>query len=170
MASLPIPAVGSVIDGYRFLGGNPNDQKNWEQVVTPTPLPKVGEVLDGYRFKGGNPNDKASWEKVGRPPVVEEDKGVFIPALKSSYESLKGSAALTAGKLGLMDPREAERYREEREAEARKLYTPTEAGWTEEPITKLKELAAGSLPYMAAPVAAASAAALLPVAAPALAA
>ena len=113
----------------------------------------------------------AAKKEYGTPlETPPEDKGVFIPALKSSYESLKGSAALTAGKLGLMDPREAERYREEREAEARKLYTPTEAGWTEEPITKIKELAAGSLPYMAAPIAAASAAALLPVAAPALAA
>ena len=72
MAALPIPAVGSVVDGYRFLGGNPNDKKNWESVAAPIPVPKVGEVLDGYRFKGGNPNDQASWEKVSRPSVAEE--------------------------------------------------------------------------------------------------
>jgi hypothetical protein len=26
------PAVGTVQDGYRFKGGNPADQKNWEKV------------------------------------------------------------------------------------------------------------------------------------------
>ena len=167
MAALPIPAVGSVVDGYRFLGGNPNDKKNWELVAAPVPVPKVGEVLDGYRFKGGNPNDQASWEKVSRPSVAEEDKEGFIPALKAGYQSLKGSAALTAGKLGLMDLKEAERYREEREAEARQIFTPTEKGWTEAPITKTAELLGGSLPYMAAPVAAAATVAALPVTGPA---
>jgi hypothetical protein len=101
---------------------------------------------------------------IETPP---EDKEGFIPALKAGYQSLKGSAALTAGKLGLMDPREAERYRAEREAEAERVFTPTEKGWTEAPITKTAELLGGSLPYMAAPVAAAATVATLPVTGPA---
>jgi hypothetical protein len=28
----PVPAVGSVVSGHRFLGGNPRDPKSWEQV------------------------------------------------------------------------------------------------------------------------------------------
>jgi hypothetical protein len=70
-----------------------------------------------------------------------------------------------AGKI--MDPREAEAYRAEKQAESEAAFTPTQDGWTESPWLKFKELAGGSLPYMAAPLAAGAAAATLPVAAPA---
>ena len=43
------------------------------------------------------------------------------------------------------------------------MFTPTEEGWTEAPVTKLKELFGGSLPYVAAPAAAAAGIAALPV-------
>lgn len=81
MASLPIPTVGSVIDGYKFLGGNPNDQKNWEQVAAP--MPQVGEVVSGYRFKGGNPNEQKNWEKADKKSTylsdipVKEEESIF---------------------------------------------------------------------------------------------
>ena len=100
--------------------------------------------------------------RVGRPPV-EEEKEVFVPALKASYESLMGSLALAAGKAGLTDLKEAEQAYEKRKAEEKRLYTPTEKGWTEDFGTKFKETLAGSLPYMVAPIAAAAGAAALPV-------
>ncbi len=166
MASLPIPAVGSIVDGYRFKGGNPNDKNNWEEAVRPAP--RADEVIDGYRFKGGNPNDKNNWELVKKEygtPITKppEEKEVFVPALKASYESLMGSLALAAGKAGLRDIKEAEQAYEGRKAEEKRLYTPTEKGWTEDFGTKFKETLAGSLPYMAAPIAAAAGVAALPI-------
>ena len=56
----------------------------------------------------------------------------FLSALKGSakagFESLKGEAALTAGKLGLMGLPEAEKYQAEREAESERIYRPTQKG------------------------------------------
>ena len=110
----------------------------------------------------------AAKKEYGTPlETPPEDKEGFIPALKAGYQSLKGSAALTAGKLGLINPKEAERYRAEREAEAEKIFTPTEKGWTEAPLTKTAELLGGSIPYMAAPLAATAVVATLPVTGPA---
>jgi hypothetical protein len=94
-------------------------------------------------------------------PGTEQDSP-FIGSLKAGTERLKGEAGLLAGKVGLMTPQDAEKYYAEKQAEAAKLYTPTQQGWAEAPGTKLKELAGGSLPYMAAPVVAAGAAALAP--------
>ena len=88
-----------------------------------------------------------------REPEAKPESG-FVPAFKAGVESLKGEAALTAGKLGLMGLKEAEEYRAAREAEAKRIFKPTEEGWTEAPFAKIKELLGGSLPYMAAPVAA----------------
>jgi hypothetical protein len=82
---------------------------------------------------------------------VETTSG-FTGALESSYERLKGEAALVAGKTGLMDIGEAEKYQKEQQAKASQ-FKGTEEGWTEAPVTKFKELLGGSLPYMAAPLA-----------------
>lgn len=106
----------------------------------------------------------AAKKEYGVPlEVPPEDKEGFVPAVKAGYESLKGSLALAAGKAGLMDLKEAERYQAEREAEAQRIFTPTEKGWSEAPFQKFKETLGGSLPYMAAPIAAAAGAAALPV-------
>ncbi len=106
----------------------------------------------------------AAKKEYGVPlEVPPEDKEGFVPAVKAGYESLKGSLALAAGKTGLMDLKEAERYQAEREAEAQRIFTPTEKGWSEAPFQKFKETLGGSLPYMAAPIAAAAGAAALPV-------
>lgn len=86
-------------------------------------------------------------------PEKEGESG-FIPAARAGFESLKGEAALTAGKLGLMGLKEAEAYRAEREKEAKRIFKPTEEGWTEAPVAKFKELLGGAVPYMAAPIAA----------------
>lgn len=97
------------------------------------------------------------------PEFGPKGESGFIPAFKAGVESLKGQAALTAGKLGLMGLPEAEKFQAEREAEAQRIFKPTEKSWTEAPFEKFKETLGGSLPYMAAPLAAAGATLALPV-------
>ena len=94
---------------------------------------------------------------------AQPESGGFA-ATKAGYQNLKGDIAALAGRTGLMDVDAAEKYKQEREAEAKKIFKPTEAGWTESPFTKLAELGGGSLPYMAAPVAAGALGAMAPVA------
>lgn len=67
-----MPQVGQIVDGYKFKGGNPNDQNAWEPVsAAPSTGPNIGDVVDGYRFTGGNPNDQAAWE-LDAPMVTQE--------------------------------------------------------------------------------------------------
>ena len=93
-----------------------------------------------------------------QPPAPKEEKGKpesgFFPALKSSASALKSDVASLAGRAGLMDLAKAEQIRKESEEYQKQTFAPTQEGWTEAPFTKFKELAGGSLPYMAAPVAA----------------
>lgn len=98
-------------------------------------------------------------------PVKPKDTG-FTGAFKASKEELKGDIGALAGKLGLMDEDAAQKYVEEKKRAAKAAFAPTEEGWSEAPVTKFKELLGGSLPYMAAPLAAGAAAAVAPVAAP----
>ena len=87
MAARPIPAVGEVVDGYKFLGGNPNYKENWEKAAPPPrPKPKPGEIIDGYRFKGGNPNDQSNWIIAVKP----EGESGFKAATSAGYERLMG--------------------------------------------------------------------------------
>jgi len=102
------------------------------------------------------------YERIG----LTKPKSGFGAAFKASVESLKGEAALLGGKLGLMSEKEAQRYQAEQEDIARGIFRPTKEGWLEAPGTKFGELLGGSLPYMAAPVAAGAAAIPLGAAAP----
>ena len=79
---------------------------------------------------------------------VSTAKGL-IPAFKGAFQELKGQTALTAGKLGLTDEAQAQKYYEAQKA---KGYKPTEEGWLEAPFLKTKELIGGSLPYVVAPL------------------
>lgn len=100
------------------------------------------------------------------PAAPAQDTTGFKAAAAAGFERLKGETALTAGKLGLMDTAEAEKYQKEKEAAAQARFTPTQEGWTEAPWQKFKETLGGSVPYMAAPVAAGLGALAAPVAAP----
>lgn len=100
------------------------------------------------------------------PLKPAQDTTGFKAAAAAGLERLKGETALTAGKLGLMDTAAAEQYQKEREAAAAARFTPTEKGWTEDPLLKFRETLGGSLPYMAAPAAAGLAALAAPVSAP----
>lgn len=96
----------------------------------------------------------------GQPQEAAPESG-FLPSLKSSASELKAGIAALAGRTGIMDQAAAEKYIKEQEEYQRKTFKPTET-FGEAPITKTLELLGGSLPYVAAPVAAGAAAATLP--------
>jgi hypothetical protein len=104
---------------------------------------------------------KPEAQPVEGPPVANPQGG-FSGALAGSTEQIQADISRLAGKIGLKDTAQAERDARMHEAEAKKVFKPTEQGWTEAPFTKLAETAGGSLPYMAAPVAAGVAALALP--------
>jgi hypothetical protein len=93
-----------------------------------------------------------------QPPAPPEEQGKpeggFIPATKAALSSLKSDITALAGRSGLMDLAKAEQVLAEEEKYRQKTFAPTTEGWTEAPWTKFKETLGGSLPYMAAPVAA----------------
>ena len=84
---------------------------------------------------------------------VAPPKSGFMPAAKAGVSSLKSDIAALAGRTGLMDEAAAEKYIQEQEAYRQKTFKPTET-FGEAPLTKGLELLGGSLPYMAAPIAA----------------
>lgn len=98
-------------------------------------------------------------------PPKQKDTG-FTGAFKAGVENLKGDAALLAGKTGLMNEAAAEQYAKEQKQKVEDTFAPTEQSFTEAPFTKFKELLGGSLPYVAAPAAAAGATLLAAPAAP----
>ena len=91
-----------------------------------------------------------------------EPEGGFIAALKSGASKLKGDVAALAGRSGAIDVATAEKIRADEEAYQKKTFKPTEESFADASFTKVKELLGGSLPYMAAPLAAGAAAAALP--------
>jgi hypothetical protein len=92
-----------------------------------------------------------------------QPEGGFFPAIRAGFEGLKGAGAAFAGKVGLMPEEEAQAAYEAAQKRQKEIFKPTEEGWTEAPVTKFLETFGGSLPYMAAPLAAGAAAATLPV-------
>ena len=110
--------------------------------------------------EGESPQD--AWSRAQRmyPEAFKakepeaKPEGGFVAASKAGLASLKGDIAALAGRSGLMDEAAAEKYIKEQEEYKKKTFKPTEEGWTEAPVTKVKELLGGSLPYMAAPLAA----------------
>ena len=97
-----------------------------------------GTVLSNVP-EGTTQSEIVSRLKAGGYDVVqmglEEPKGEsgFVPALKASGQTLLGEAALLGGKLGVYTPEEAQKKYEAREAEARRIFQPTE-NWTDAPF------------------------------------
>jgi hypothetical protein len=135
------------------------------------PLPDGNSV----KVREGETPDQA-WERAqqmypesfgGRKETKsKQDTTGGKAAAAAGFERLKGEAALTAAKLGLMDEAEAEKYQKERVAAAQARFTPTEKGWTEDFGLKFRETLGGSLPSMVAPAAAGLAALAAPVSVP----
>lgn len=100
-----------------------------------------------------------------RPAAAGPQSG-GIAALKSGVSELKSDIATLLGRTGAIAPETAEKYIEEQKKYQARTFKPTEEGWTQAPVTKFSELLMGSVPYMAAPLAAGAAAATVgPVAA-----
>ena len=133
-------------------------------------MPQYIQLPDGgyYKLKEGQSTLDALADAQERFPDAfkkkeakpKEDTKGFKAAAAASLEELKGQAALTAGKLGLVSEDEAEAAYKARKKAAQERFTPTEEGWTESPWQKLKETAGGSVPYLLAPAAAAGIGAL----------
>ena len=85
-----------------------------------------------------------------------------MAALQGSAQQIQADISRLAGKIGFKDVNTAEREAKQHEAEAARIYKPTEEGWMQAPLTKLGELAGGSAPYMLAPIAAGVGALALP--------
>ena len=90
---------------------------------------------------------------IKKKEEVAPPQSGFMPAAKAGVSSLKSDIAALAGRTGLMDEAAAEKYIQEQEAYRQKTFKPTET-FSEAPLTKGLELLGGSLPYMAAPIAA----------------
>lgn len=111
-------------------------------------------------FPDNVPKEKAAEilrEQLGIGGSPEEG---FIPAVKSGISELKSAGAALAGRTGVMDTERAKQIMAEEEAYQKRTFKPTEKGWTEAPVTKFTELLGGSIPYVAAPLAAGAAATL----------
>jgi len=97
---------------------------------------------------------------ASQPPAPNPQSG-FIAASKAGIASLKSDIASLAGRTGLMDEAAANKYIKEQEEYRQRPFKPTET-FGEAPVTKTLELFGGSLPYMAAPIAAGVGALALP--------
>jgi hypothetical protein len=103
----------------------------------------------------------AGLELLQGHPAITPDTG-FTGAMKASKENLLADYERLKGKTGIKEVNEAEAAAQAHETKAGQVFKPTEENWTQAPWTKFKELAGGSLPYMAAPIAAGLAAGALP--------
>jgi hypothetical protein len=119
------------------------------QVESPTPL------TDAQAYA-------AVVQQIGAG-TAQKPEGGFIAAAKAGATELGGGISALMGKVGLKDEAKAEAEYQAAKKRAAEIFKPTEEGWTEAPFTKFKELLGGSVPYMAAPLAAGAAAAALPV-------
>lgn len=101
-------------------------------------------------------------EAFGGPTQKGPESG-FLPAAKAGISSLTSDITALAGRTGLMDEAAAEKKIQAEEEYRKRIFKPTQT-WGEAPLTKGLELLGGSLPYMAAPLAAGVAGAATPIA------
>jgi len=117
----------------------------------------TAQLFDGTILEFPDDTDKSvidrTVKRVTEEKQIKPDTG-FTGAFSAGKERLKGDVALLAGKTGLMSLEDAERYKEKKDALAQKMFKPTEEGWSQAPLLKFRETLGGSLPYMAAPLAA----------------
>ena len=104
---------------------------------------------------------------LGKPtaPEIKPDTG-FTGAMKASAQQIQADFERLKGRTGFKNADIAEQEAKAYEKKAGQVFKPTEESWTEAPWQKLKETAGGSLPYMAAPLAAGAAALTLPASLP----
>lgn len=112
---MPAPEPGAVVDGYRFRGGNPNDQASWEPVPSSTPTPQTQQYNAGglevlgegyYRNQQGSTyreGPRGGFMQVGGPSAgqVTEASNAAVDTNKAlrSVDLMDGLLA-QADKLG----------------------------------------------------------------------
>ncbi len=122
----------------------------------------IARLADGRRLRFPDGTDPAVIDQTVQRVIAEsqtaqqseipqEDREGFGAAAAASMARMEGERALVKGKSGLISEEEAMRVYNAQKAEADRLFTPTDDTFS---FRNLKELAGGSLPYMAAPVAA----------------
>ena len=117
----------------------------WAPIEKTATNPQTGEQL-------GLVNGQ--WASIGaakQPAIPQEDREGFGAAAAASLARMEGERALVKGKSGLISDDEAMRIYNAQKAEAERLFSPTDDTFS---FRNLAELAGGSLPYMAAPIAA----------------
>ena len=119
----------------------------------------TAQLFDGTTLEFPDDTEKSviqsTVKRITEEKQIKPDTG-FTGAFKAGKENVIGSAYALAGRAGLMDTEEAEKEVERRKRRAEKVFQPTQESFTEAPVTKIKELLGGSLPYVAAPVAGAA--------------
>ena len=122
----------------------------------------IARLADGRRLRFPDGTDPAVIDQTvqrviaesqgpTQPAIPQEDREGFGAAAAASLARMEGERALVKGKSGLISDDEAMRIYNAQKAEADRLFSPTDDTFS---WRGLKELAGGSLPYMAAPVAA----------------
>jgi len=117
----------------------------------------TAQLFDGTILEFPDDTDKSvidrTVKRVTEEKQIKPDTG-FTGAFSAGKERLKGDVALLAGKTGLMSLEDAERYKQEKDILAQRMFKPTEEGWSQARLLEFRETLGGSLPYMAAPLAA----------------
>ena len=92
---MALPRPGEVIDGFRFVGGDPNKQESWEQFDAP----RAGDILDGYEFKGGDPDKQESWAKFEpkKKGILDRIASVFSEPEDANEGSVRRSMSRGIG-------------------------------------------------------------------------
>ena len=132
-------------------------------------MPTYDVTVEGTTYEVNAPDENTAWrwanythrQRKPAAPAAKPESG-FFPALRSGATELGGGISALLGKLGLKDEATAQAEFDAAQKRAKEIFAPTEAGWTEAPVAKTLELLGGSIPYMAAPLAAGAAAAALP--------
>lgn len=132
-------------------------------------MPTYDVTVEGTTYEVNAPDENTAWrwanythrQRKPAAPAAKPESG-FFPALRSGATELGGGISALLGRLGLKDEAAAQAEFDAAQKRSREIFAPTEAGWTEAPVAKTLELLGGSIPYMAAPLAAGAAAAALP--------
>jgi len=133
-------------------------------------MPLFDVDVEGVTYEVNAPDSATAWRWANQthqqqralapaPATKPQPQSGFRAALGAGIQGLFGAGAALAGRTGFMDMEEAQRAVDARRQRQQEIFKPTEE-WG---LTKLSELLGGSIPYMAAPVAAAGAVAALPV-------
>jgi hypothetical protein len=143
MPIVEIPGLGNV----EFPDTMTNDQIG--QAIRTNIMPKVQATQPAVSPVGQPVSPTAL-----TPPPPAQTQDAFSGAFGRSLYNIGADIDLLKGKI-TGDTEAAEKRAKELRQWGSQVYRDTEKGWTEAPGTKIAELFGGSLPYMAAPAAAA---------------